>query len=241
VEFEAFETAIDRVEMDNVGALWSILVAFLRERGVQRVAYHHLPPIGAPDAGVVRFTNDGFADELVQRYLAAREAGHAPLANLAQRRAEPIYWDEIERLKPLTDVERAYVAWMMGKGMVHGCGLQVFGPNGRNGFFALSFAAARLPSGDMRRVQLACQSAHLRYCAVLLPTLAAPPDLSAREAEVLGWVAKGKSNAVIAEILGISAHTVDAHLRRIYLKLGVFDRISAALRGLGFGLIYSSR
>jgi hypothetical protein len=30
---------------------------------------------------------------------------------------------------------------------------------------------------------------------------------------------------------------VDAHLRRIYLKLGVFDRISAALRALGFGLI----
>ena len=40
-----------------------------------------------------------------------------------------------------------------------------------------------------------------------------------------------------ASILGISAHTVDAHLRRVYLKLGVFDRMSAALRGLGFGLI----
>ena len=29
----------------------------------------------------------------------------------------------------------------------------------------------------------------------------------------------------MAEIIGISNHTVDAHLRRIYLKLGVFDRI----------------
>ena len=48
---------------------------------------------------------------------------------------------------------------------------------------------------------------------------------------------RGKSNASIGEILGISAHTVDAHLRRIYLKLGVVDRLSAALRGLGFGLI----
>ena len=54
---------------------------------------------------------------------------------------------------------------------------------------------------------------------------------------MLTWVARGKTNAAIAEILGISAHTVDAHLRRIYLKLGVADRMSAALRGLGFGLI----
>ena len=78
---------------------------------------------------------------------------------------------------------------------------------------------------------------HLRYCELLLPTLGEVPALSSREAEVLLWVARGKSNAAIAEILGISAHTVDAHLRRVFLKLGVFDRISAALRGLGFGLI----
>jgi DNA-binding CsgD family transcriptional regulator len=50
-------------------------------------------------------------------------------------------------------------------------------------------------------------------------------------------VARGKTNGSIGDILGISAHTVDAHLRRIYLKLGVADRISAALKGLGFGLI----
>jgi DNA-binding NarL/FixJ family response regulator len=62
-------------------------------------------------------------------------------------------------------------------------------------------------------------------------------DLTPREREVLGEIAQGKSNAAIGEILGISAHTVDAHLRRIYLKLGVVDRISAALRALGFGLI----
>ena len=41
----------------------------------------------------------------------------------------------------------------------------------------------------------------------------------------------------VAAALGLHLGTVHAHLRRIYLKLGVFDRISAALRGLGFGLI----
>ncbi len=72
----------------------------------------------------------------------------------------------------------------------------------------------------------------------MLPTLELPA-LSRREVEVLGWVARGKSNGLIGEILGISSATVDAHLRRIYLKLGVFDRISAAVRGIGTGLIHA--
>jgi DNA-binding CsgD family transcriptional regulator len=97
----------------------------------------------------------------------------------------------------------------------------------------------RLDPVDLRNIVLAGQSAHLHYCSLLLPTLGDPPVLSKRESEVLGWVARGKSNATIGDILGISAHTVDAHLRKIYLKLGVFDRITAALRGLGFGLILS--
>jgi DNA-binding CsgD family transcriptional regulator len=85
-----------------------------------------------------------------------------------------------------------------------------------------------------------CQAAHARYCAQVLAIQDAPPTLSDREGEILVWVARGKSNAAIAEILGISAHTVDAHLRRIYLKLGVYDRVTAAVRGIGLGLVHSS-
>jgi len=52
--------------------------------------------------------------------------------------------------------------------------------------------------------------------------------LTAREAEVLSWVAAGKSNRDIAEILGLSPRTVDKHLEQIYAKLGVENRASAA-------------
>jgi DNA-binding CsgD family transcriptional regulator len=119
--------------------------------------------------------------------------------------------------------------------------VQVFGPNGRNGYCGLGFrpGVSRLDPELVRICQRVCQLAHLRYCALLLPTLGPVPKLSQREFQVLNWVARGKSNATIAEILGISAHTVDAHLRRIYLKLGVYDRITAAVRGLGVGLVHS--
>ncbi len=53
--------------------------------------------------------------------------------------------------------------------------------------------------------------------------------VTGREAEVLLWVAQGKSNRDIAEILGLSPRTVNKHLEQIYQKLGVENRASAAI------------
>ncbi|WP_093162161.1 helix-turn-helix transcriptional regulator [Aliiruegeria lutimaris] len=64
-----------------------------------------------------------------------------------------------------------------------------------------------------------------------------PEDLSQRQKEILSWVALGKSNSVIASILGISPHTVDTHLRRIFDRLDTTDRTVAAIRGIQAGLI----
>jgi DNA-binding CsgD family transcriptional regulator len=52
--------------------------------------------------------------------------------------------------------------------------------------------------------------------------------LSQRETEILGWVAQGKTNPEIGMILDISRRTVQKHLERIYLKLGVENRTAAA-------------
>ena len=49
-----------------------------------------------------------------------------------------------------------------------------------------------------------------------------------RESEVLLWIARGKSNRDIAEILNLSPRTVNKHLEQIYTKLGVENRTSAA-------------
>ena len=53
-------------------------------------------------------------------------------------------------------------------------------------------------------------------------------SVTEREAEVLLWIARGKSNRDIAEILSLSPRTVNKHLEQIYAKLGVENRTSAA-------------
>jgi LuxR family transcriptional regulator/LuxR family quorum-sensing system transcriptional regulator CciR len=232
-----FELAVDRASRPD--DLWRLMVDYARACGATRIGYHHLPPPGAPDSAMLRVENAGFGDALLAQYLAARVSGIAALADAVHRVGRPVYLSELlDGLVRLSPRARVHLEGYRAAGIVNGLSLEAFGPNGRNGIFAFDLGTTeRLAPAALGRLRWACQVMHLRYCELLLPTLGDLPNLSAREAEVLRWVARGKSNAAIAEILGISAHTVDAHLRRIYLKLGVFDRISAALRALGFGLI----
>ena len=57
--------------------------------------------------------------------------------------------------------------------------------------------------------------------------------LTAREAEVLYWVIKGKINRDIGAILGTSPMTVKKHLERVFAKLGVETRTAAAGMAMG--------
>lgn len=59
-------------------------------------------------------------------------------------------------------------------------------------------------------------------------SLAGAYRLTGREVEVLMWVAKGKTNRDIGDILGMSPRTVNKHLEHIYVKLGVETRTAAA-------------
>lgn len=111
---------------------------------------------------------------------------------------------------------------------------------------------ANLMRADATRDQVTSSSKRLRALASALDgsfrgsTTAAPTadtgsandyDLSPREREVLRWIARGKTNAEIAIILGISRHTVDTHIRRTFVKLETSDRTSAAIKAIREGLL----
>ncbi|KQX30294.1 response regulator transcription factor [Variovorax sp. Root434] len=57
--------------------------------------------------------------------------------------------------------------------------------------------------------------------------------LTPRETEVLSWLAKGKTNRDIGDILGTSPRTVNKHLEHIFEKLGVETRAAAAALASG--------
>jgi DNA-binding CsgD family transcriptional regulator len=63
------------------------------------------------------------------------------------------------------------------------------------------------------------------------------PRVTPREAQILGWIAAGKSDWEIGRILNISAKTVNFHVERAKRKFGVATRIQAVLAAMRNGAI----
>jgi two-component system nitrate/nitrite response regulator NarL len=63
------------------------------------------------------------------------------------------------------------------------------------------------------------------------------PGLSAREREILGHIAEGRSAPEIAKLIYVSPATVKSHLGALYEKLGVSDRAAAVAEAMRRGLL----
>ncbi|MFJ2994472.1 response regulator [Pandoraea sp. NPDC087047] len=91
--------------------------------------------------------------------------------------------------------------------------------------------------GNVRRSATATPAPKLGEWIVMLTeaddtahcnALAARFSLTAREAEVLLWVSRGKTNRDIGDILGMAPRTVNKHLEHLFRKLNVETRATAA-------------
>jgi len=217
--------------------LWTLMRDFFHAHGFDKISYHHIS--GRPNAPLpVEVGADGFDDRWVCHYIREKLFMVDPITELAQRATTPFFWADVHKLVQLTPDQRGYLAQMKAAGLGNGLAFQVYGPGMRNGYVGLGFSNPdNVPDpATVQEMQFVAQAGHIRYCA-LVPLRSTELRLSPRERDVLRWIARGKSNSVIADILEVSPHTVDTLMRRVFKKLGTSDRTTAAIEGLGAGLI----
>lgn len=224
----------------DITAIRHAMMSYLSVIGAQMASYFHYPPIGAADFGPdIAVYDHGFPNDWVETYRRDGLIHIDPMPRVAAKSTGPFRWSEIEKIATLNAAERDYMRKARKAGFGDGIAVPVFGPNGRNGYFAVGFGKDRPMPEDSLVADLhwACQAVHLRYCDLILKSLPESVSLSEREAQILGFVVRGLSNQMIADKLNISANTVDTYVRRCFDKLDVRDRVTAGLRGLALGLV----
>jgi DNA-binding CsgD family transcriptional regulator len=87
------------------------------------------------------------------------------------------------------------------------------------------------------RLDADCTAAVLAAAGHRAPRLPRPADLTARETQVVGLLARGLPTKRIARVLGISVKTADHHVQNAYGKMGVSTRAAAALFAMEHGLL----
>ncbi len=224
--------------IENPQDLWHITRDFFLDRGAKMLSYRHFFGKAEPEEMPMLITH-GVPDRILDTLLNEHMQLVNPVPDLASRTTDPFFWSDIAGMTRLLDSESAFLNDLILPQLGDGLSIQVFGPLNRNGLLNVGFGGGRpdLDARAIKEMQLSAQLSHLAYIRLTPELQQSPHGMTAREVEVLDWIAKGKSNSVIADILGISAHTVDTHVRRIFRKLDVNDRTTAAVKGLGAGLV----
>ena len=208
--------------------------------GIRMLSYYHYPPVGALDFGrEIQVFNFGWPADWVEIYRNSNFLHIDPVPRAAIRRTLPFWWSEIDKLVELDAEERAYLVKVRQQGFGHGLAIPVFGPSGRNGYYAAGFRMNGFVPDETQiaGIHVPCQLAHLRYCDLIVESLPRQVSLSERERQILSLLVRGQSNQMIAASLQISINTVDTYVRRCFDKLDVHDRMTAGLRGLALGLV----
>lgn len=222
--------------------LFNRLVEAAMELGYEYIAYAEL------DGGARSACGSGAGPSVLLNFPASwerhyRQRGYHridPVFQFAHGAGRPFFWSELPEVMALAADQQEMMGEARAAGLLDGACVPIYGPRG--GLALVSFAASRdtgRSSTRLAHLNALASQFHLAYMRFAPPeTRTQPmPLITRRERECLQWIARGKSSADIAVILGISENTVNFHIKKVLAKLEVHSRTVAVLRAQHLGLL----
>lgn len=170
-----------------------------------------------------------------RQYATEPSCRHDPARAQAIQRAGSVHWRRIFG-QVRNDEERAFVAAARAQGYADGVTTPIHGPQGCVAIMMFAADHAIKLDGEdeeaLAHIAMALHQRVRRLAAGALVGLPKPVQLTAREIECLQWVLEGKTNWEIGAIMGVTARTVQFHLSNSARKLGVVNRVQAAVGAL---------
>jgi DNA-binding CsgD family transcriptional regulator len=181
-----------------------------------------------------------YPEDWMRHYLAAGYEDVDPVRQWVVTADGPFCWRDPVRAPALSKMQRSLLDQAEEAGLKDGIGIPLRGAHGALAGLGAATSVGPLPltTPVLNRANLLAQQFYVAYLALLAPKRAlAPVILSEAEREVLKWSADGKSKREIAEILGMSRHTVDCHCRRMLQRLDVPNVTAALMRAVQVGAL----
>jgi DNA-binding CsgD family transcriptional regulator len=156
------------------------------------------------------------------------------IIRMSRRRLESFRWSEA----PLRPDELAFRQALVDFGAVDGVAVPVHGPAGYLGLTSLAFRDLEaLAPRERDAIATAALVLHLRMQRLSPATLPTHAPLSPRERDCLAFVAEGRPDWEIGEILSLAETTVLTHIQNARRKLGARTRAHAVALAVAGGLI----
>jgi LuxR family quorum sensing-dependent transcriptional regulator len=223
----------------NMGDVSAQVLRHVAPFGAEHVIATSIPRVGATrrqQLGSVLFNN--FPAAWTDRYLSRSYAFKDPAVRRMASGAAPFYWNELD--EDVRDNPAARVVLDEAKEfhLVQGFSTSLVTLDGQGVGFSLCGQHCENDPEMRGMLTLIASYAVGRAIALMQEKVPDRPIiLSAREREALQWAAEGKGDWEIGEVMNISEHGADKHMRSIRAKLGVINRTQAVAEGIRRGLI----
>jgi len=226
---EHFMNAVDVINAaDTVKELIGAVPDVTRSKVI---SYHHFPAVGdASFKNLCQYFSYQMPPEAAEYYNTYRDRDDPGIIAVFQK-GQFIWLSDMSTQAYVIEAQHQEVCRQAVKIFGEGLCIPLFGPGNRKGYFFLGYKGVSKDAVSIfpYKVQALAQIIHVRYC-LLIQKMHMHVKLTPREAEVLELISFGKSNVDIGTILNISPNTVAVYVKRIFIKLNVSDRVSAAMR-----------
>jgi DNA-binding CsgD family transcriptional regulator len=172
-------------------------------------------------------------------YLKSKFIEHDPVIDSLAYRHEPFTWTDLRHDRKFGKAGREALKLLASNGWVEGLVVPLPGAGGRVGL--VSLVAREAKCGADAQAHLSLISMGLHICAKSLvarePFAIQPAGLTEREIACVRLVAKGKTDAAIAESLGVSRSTAHEFIEKAKRRLKAHTRMEMTAIAVALGIV----
>jgi len=238
----SFEDYVEKAnEAGSVEALFKVFIETVKRHGLDRAIFSISTEHGDIDTPAQLGLIHNYPRDWMDYYFQNGFDRIDPVLVHASRTVGMFEWKEIPRYLDLRKKQRLCLDLGEEAGLHNGLGILMRGPCNQTAGIALATVEKR-DAFDGNRDLISAYCHHFYVCYKRLNQRLTPGEpnlfLTVRERDILSMAAHGKSDAMIADKLHISVHTVDTNMRYIFRKLETNNRTVAVVKALGLGLIH---